>query len=121
MQVALQPESATITYQGGPLMKRIISTTYGNSQSNNAVAILPEFGRSLGGSPYYNINTTYTNSAGAARTMRPCLGWAVKRTASQGRNWDIRPEIRWQRYQISASGLYSYVARAGLFYLFGGN
>jgi hypothetical protein len=35
------------------------------------------------------------------------------------RNWGVRPEFRWQRYQASGGGVNSYVFRVGLFYRFG--
>ncbi|MGE5241941.1 MAG: hypothetical protein ACM3NI_09875 [Bacteroidota bacterium] len=51
-----------INYHGGPL---ILGTTnvyyiwYGNWAGNTATTILNNFASSIGGSPYYNINTTY--------------------------------------------------------------
>src|SRR5581483_5519977 len=55
-----------ITYHSGPI---ILGTTnayiiwYGNWTGNTAQAILPDFLKSVGGSPYFNINTTYYNGA----------------------------------------------------------
>ena len=55
-----------ITYHGGPL---ILNTTnvyyiwYGNWSGNSATTILTDFARSIGGSPYFNINTTYYNGS----------------------------------------------------------
>jgi hypothetical protein len=37
---------------------------YGDWGTNSGSTIIPDFLRSVGGSPYYNINTTYTNGAG---------------------------------------------------------
>jgi hypothetical protein len=51
-----------INYHGGPL---ILGTTnvyyiwYGNWNGNNAVTILTDLAQNIGGSPYFNINTTY--------------------------------------------------------------
>jgi hypothetical protein len=51
-----------ISYHGGPL---VLGTTnayyiwYGNWSGNSATTILTNFISSFGGSPYYNINTTY--------------------------------------------------------------
>jgi hypothetical protein len=37
---------------------------YGNWSGNTATSILTDFASNVGGSPYFNINTTYYNSAG---------------------------------------------------------
>jgi hypothetical protein len=55
-----------IDYHGGPL---ILGTTnvyyiwYGNWSGNSATTILTDFAGSIGGSPYFNINTTYYNGS----------------------------------------------------------
>jgi len=55
-----------INYHGGPL---ILGTTnvyyiwYGNWSGNSATTILTDFASNVGGSPYYNINTTYYNGS----------------------------------------------------------
>lgn len=55
-----------IVYHGGPIM---LGTThayyiwYGNWAGNSATTILNDFGAALGGSPYYNINTTYFDAS----------------------------------------------------------
>jgi hypothetical protein len=37
---------------------------YGNWSSNNAEPILEELARNIGGSPYFNSNTTYYDGSG---------------------------------------------------------
>src|SRR5438132_14432001 len=57
-----------ISYHGGPL---ILGTTnvyyiwYGNWSGNSATTILTDLATNIGGSPYFNINTTYYDSANA--------------------------------------------------------
>src|SRR5437773_1359296 len=57
-----------ISYHGGPVMTGNVNLHYiwyGTwDPSGDAVRILTTFGQKLGGSPYYNINTTYTDGAG---------------------------------------------------------
>jgi hypothetical protein len=54
---------------GGPVMlgtTKIYYIWYGNWGSNTARTILFDLATSIGGSPYFNINTTYTSPGGAA-------------------------------------------------------
>jgi hypothetical protein len=51
-----------INYHGGPLMlgaTNVYYIWYGNWAGNTATTILTDFAQNIGGSPYYNINTTY--------------------------------------------------------------
>jgi uncharacterized protein YaiE (UPF0345 family) len=61
-----KPSSNGITYHGGPVMLGAIHAYYiwyGNWAGNSATSILTDFGNNLGGSPYWNINTTYGNAS----------------------------------------------------------
>src|SRR5262249_27230523 len=57
-----------ISYHGGPL---ILGTTkvyyiwYGNWSGNTATTILTDFANHIGGSSYFNINTTYYDGSNA--------------------------------------------------------
>jgi hypothetical protein len=55
-----------ISYHGGPVLvagSNIYYIWYGNWGTNTAKTILPSVANGLGGTPYFNINTTYYNSA----------------------------------------------------------
>ncbi len=56
-----------ISYHGGPVMvntKNVYYIWYGNWSGNTAGSILDTLASSIGGSSYFNINTTYYNGAG---------------------------------------------------------
>jgi hypothetical protein len=51
-----------ISYHGGPVMvgtKNLYFIWYGNWSGDTATTILTDWANSIGGSPYFNINTTY--------------------------------------------------------------
>jgi hypothetical protein len=53
-----------INYHGGPLLNSTSGTNvyyiwYGNWSGNSATSILPDLASNIGGSPYFNINTSY--------------------------------------------------------------
>lgn len=63
---AILPPANGISYHGGPVMtstKNIYYIWYG-TWSTNAKSILTNLAQTEGGSPYFNINTTYHNGSG---------------------------------------------------------
>ncbi len=55
-----------INYHGGPVILggvHLYYIWYGNWSGNTATTILTDFASSIGGSPYFNINTTYYNGS----------------------------------------------------------
>jgi len=63
---AVKAAIVKINYHGGPVMLGTINAYviwYGNWSGNTGTTIIPAFLSSLGGSPYFNINTTYYNSS----------------------------------------------------------
>ncbi|HXS96146.1 MAG TPA: hypothetical protein VN736_16190 [Candidatus Limnocylindrales bacterium] len=55
-----------IYYHGGPVMLNGVNMYYiwyGNWSGNTATTILSDLAKSIGGSPWFNINTTYFNSS----------------------------------------------------------
>lgn len=77
-----------ISYHGGPV---ILGTTnvyyiwYGDWSGNTAPTILSALAGSIGGSPYYNINTTYYNGANTHVSNAVSLTGAVNDSYSQGK------------------------------------
>jgi hypothetical protein len=62
---AFNPTGYGINYHGGPLITttaHVYYIWYGNWAGNSANTILTNLARKIGGSPRYNINTTYANS-----------------------------------------------------------
>jgi hypothetical protein len=64
-----------IQYHGGPLLNSTIGTNmyyiwYGNWAGNSAVNILTDLAQNIGGSPYFNINTTYFDGSNVKVTNR---------------------------------------------------
>ena len=79
---AARPKTSSngISYHGGPVMtgtKNIYYIWYGNwSNNSSAQTILNDFANSIGGSSYFNINTTYTNGNGQKVANSATLnGW----------------------------------------------
>jgi Phosphate-induced protein 1 conserved region len=56
-----------ISYHGGPIINGTVNVYviwYGNWAGNSATTIIPNFLNAIGGSPYFNVNTTYYNGSG---------------------------------------------------------
>jgi hypothetical protein len=76
-----------ITYHGGPLMLGAVNfyyIWYGNWSGNTAPTILGDFAASLGGSGYWNINTTYTDANQARPTNAIRLAGSTSDAYSRG-------------------------------------
>ena len=77
----------TIKYHGGPV---ILGTTgvyyiwYGNWSTNSATTILTDFANNIGGSPYYNINTSYFNGSNTKVSNSVALLGSTTDNYSQG-------------------------------------
>jgi hypothetical protein len=88
-KAAARPKSGNgINYHGGPLMVGTVNLYYiwyGTwDQAGVAVKTLTTFGQSLGGSPYYNINTTYYDGSSAHLTNAINLVKSATDNYSQG-------------------------------------
>ena len=78
-----------ILYHGGPLLNSNIGTNvyyvwYGNWSGNTAVNILTDLANSVGGSPYFNINTTYYDGSNVKVTNRVNYLQSTTDSYSQG-------------------------------------
>jgi hypothetical protein len=76
-----------IQYHGGHLLlgtKHVYLIWYGNWSGNTAKSIIPTFVKNLNGSPYFNINTTYTNASGTPVTNSIALSGQANDSYSAG-------------------------------------
>src|ERR1051325_10318255 len=76
-----------IRYHGGPVMlgtTHIYYIWYGNWNGNTAQSILTNLAQSIGGSPYFNINTTYFDGSNFHVSNAVTFGKAVFDNYSQG-------------------------------------
>jgi hypothetical protein len=82
-----KPGSNGINYHGGPLMlgtNHIYYIWYGNWSGNTATTILQDLANSIGGSPYFNINTTYYNGSNVHVSNSVTFGGSTTDNYSQG-------------------------------------
>ncbi len=81
-----------INYHGGSVMTSPHNVAYyiwyGNWANNSATTILTTFMQGLGGSPYFNINTTYTNRLGTPVVNAVKYGGAITDSYSHGTSLD---------------------------------
>ena len=78
---------AGINYHGGAVMLGTVTAYiiwYGNWTGNTATTLLPSFLSNIGGSPYYNINTSYTNGAGTKLSNSIAYGGSYQYTGTSG-------------------------------------
>jgi len=76
-----------ISYHGGPVMTGTPTAYYiwyGNWSGNSATTILTDFIQNLGGSPYWNINTTYTDGSGQHPNNALTYGGSTNDSYSRG-------------------------------------
>lgn len=74
-----------INYNGGPVMTGTVNVYYiwYGSWSANSVSILQNLARNIGGSRYYNINTTYSVPPG--QTISNSVNWGLAATDNYSR------------------------------------
>jgi hypothetical protein len=76
-----------ILFHGGPVMLGTVNVYfiwYGNWAGNSATTILTDLAQNIGGSPYYNINTSYNNGAGVALSNSVVYAGSTTDAYSQG-------------------------------------
>jgi hypothetical protein len=80
-----------IIYHGGPVLGVVGSAPvyayyiwYGNWSGNSAVTILTDLANNIGGSPYYNINSTYYNGSNAHIVNSVTYGGSTTDNYSRG-------------------------------------
>lgn len=83
--------ASRIRYHGGPLLgvvgqppTYIYYIWYGNWSGNSATTILTDLGSHIGGSPYFNINSTYYNGSNAHVVNSVTYGGSTTDNYSQG-------------------------------------
>jgi hypothetical protein len=78
-----------ILSHGGPVMLGTVNVYYiwyGNWSGNSATSILTDFAQNIGGSPYYNINKTYTDANGVALSNSVAYVSSTPDNYSQGKS-----------------------------------
>jgi hypothetical protein len=118
------PAGGTITYHGGPLMlgtKHIYYIWYGNwSQDPSANSILTNFANNIGGSPYFNINTTYYDSTNTPVSNTVTFAGSTSDNGSLGTSlsdaniWTIVSNALTNGLAVDPNGVYFVLTAPGI-------
>jgi len=112
---AAQPGSGTnngIFYHGGPVMLGTVNVYYiwyGNWGASEAKTILADFAANFGGSPYYNINTTYYDGSSHHLNNQITLAGQTDDNYSHGKSLSdsaIQAVVLGSGLPLEASGVY---------------
>jgi hypothetical protein len=86
-QASKTTSGSGIFYHGGPLIlggTNVYYIWYGNWSGNSATTILTNFAQSVGGSPYFNINTTYYDGSSRHVSNSVTYAGSITDNYSQG-------------------------------------
>ena len=86
---AAKPTSNGISYHGGPVMTngvKMYYIWYGSQWDTASKNVLTNLGQHIGGSPYFNINTTYYDRVGARVSNGVTYAGATSDAYSQGKS-----------------------------------
>ena len=110
------PTGNGINYHGGPVMSNTVTIYYiwyGNWNGNTGVSLLESFAKNLGGSPYYNINTTYSDSTGNAVKNNLIFGGSITdnytlgKALTDGQIWQtVSAAISSGKFPADANAMY---------------
>jgi len=108
--------SPSIPYNNGPLMTggaKVYVIWYGNWTGNSAKTILPDLIRSLGSSPRWKVDTTFTNGSGTPVSPSVTLAGQFNDAYSQsaaltqaGLAQVVRHALQVNAFPVDANGIY---------------
>jgi len=79
--------STNLTYQGGPVMvapTKVYMIWYGSAWDSTSQNVLNNLASNIGGSPYFNINTTYYNGSGTHVVNQVTLAGSTANSGTLG-------------------------------------